>query len=282
MRLPIGSYIAQNGEVKIVNPEFERTAGFSEDELLSLPTLSLVHADDRNRVKKWSVQMLKGERTLPYEYRAGTKDGRMRWIMETVTSIRFQGQPATLGCFLDITDRKEAEETIRTLAYYDPLTGLPNRILFLDRFNLALAQANRNHQEIALLTLDLDRFKEVNDTLGHSAGDQLLKEAGQRLASLLRKTDTIARMGGDEFMILLSAIGGKEDVKRVSRKILDMFQIPFHLEDQSISMTASIGIAVFPDDGRTADLLIKNSDRAMYRTKEAGRNNFQFYQPTPY
>ena len=281
MRLPIGSYIAQDGEIKIVNPEFERTTGFSEDELLSLPTLSLVHADDRNRVKKWSVQMLKGERSLPYEYRAWTKDGRMRWIMETVTSIRFQGRLATLGCFLDITDRKEAEETIRTLAYYDPLTGLPNRILFLDRFNLALAQANRRQLEIALLTLDLDRFKEVNDTLGHSAGDQLLKEAGQRLASLLRKTDTIARMGGDEFMILLSEIRGKEDVTQVSRKILDIFQIPFHVEDQSIPITASIGIAVFPDDGRTADLLIKNSDRAMYRAKEAGRNNCQFYQPNP-
>ena len=275
MQSPIGTYIAQFGKIKMANPEFANVTGFREKELIEVPSLSLVHPEDRDEVKKNAVQMLKGERHQPYEFRIMTHDGRIRWILETLTSIRYRGLPATLASFMDITNRKESEEMIRQLAYQDSLTGLPNRVLFLDRLTFALAQAERNQQNLTLMMLDLDNFKEINDAFGHHQGDLLLKEVGQRLSGFLRKSDTVARMGGDEFMILFSEVGHETDVEKIAGKILEIVQRPFPLETQTVQVTASIGMAFYPKDGRNANLLMKNADRAMYRAKEQGRNNYQ-------
>jgi len=177
----------------------------------------------------------------------------------------------------DITERKRAEETIKQMAYHDDLTGLPNRRLFNDRLNVALAHAHRNQQKLAVMLLDLDHFKDVNDTLGHSVGDQLLRDAGKRLTSHLRKGDTAARMGGDEFMLLLPEIAGGEDPARIAQKILEAFRKPFVLEGHELHITTSIGIAVYPEDGEDADTLMKDADIAMYRAKDLGRDNYQRY-----
>ena len=179
----------------------------------------------------------------------------------------------------DITERKRAEETIKQMAYHDALTGLPNRRLFNDRLNMALAHAHRSQQKLAVMLLDLDHFKDVNDTLGHSVGDQLLQIAGERLTGLLRKGDSVARMGGDEFMLLLPEIAGGEDPARIAQKILEAFRKPFVLDGHEFHVTTSIGISLYPEDGEDADTLMKNADIAMYRAKDLGRDNYQRYTP---
>jgi diguanylate cyclase (GGDEF)-like protein/PAS domain S-box-containing protein len=173
--------------------------------------------------------------------------------------------------------RKRLEDTVNQLAYHDPLTGLPNRMLFKDRFTLALARANRYRQKIVLMVLDMDRFKDINDTLGHDAGDQLLKDFGSRLVSILRKTDTVSRMGGDEFVLLLPEAIDAENVANVAQKILGAASKPFILHDREVRITASIGIAIYPEDGEDIETLLKHADIAMYQAKEMGRNNYQRY-----
>ncbi|MEW6187806.1 MAG: diguanylate cyclase [Thermodesulfobacteriota bacterium] len=269
---PIGTYIAQEGKIKMANPEFERITGFREKELLTVSPLNLVQPDDRSEVRTNAVKMLRGERHQPYEFRVVGKDGRIMWILETVTSIQYQGFKATLGSLMDISQRKESEETIRRLAFQDSLTGLPNRVLFHDRLSQALAQAGRNKQGLTLMMIDLDNFKEVNDQYGHQQGDRLLKEMGQRLLNFLRKSDTVARMGGDEFMILLPDTGQVPDAQRIAEKLLEVFQQPMVLEGGTVQVSASIGLALYPKDGVDGATLIKNADRAMYRAKAEGRN----------
>jgi diguanylate cyclase (GGDEF)-like protein len=177
-------------------------------------------------------------------------------------------------------ERKRAEETIRQLAYHDFLTGLPNRRLFHDRLNVEIARAHRNRQKLAVMLLDLDNFKDVNDTLGHSVGDQLLQAVGERLTSLLRQSDTVARMGGDEFMLILPESDGDEDAVAVAVKVLEAFRKPFEFDGHEIRITTSVGIALYPDDGEDWDTLMKNVDIAMYRAKDRGRDNVQRYAGT--
>jgi diguanylate cyclase (GGDEF)-like protein len=185
----------------------------------------------------------------------------------------------TFGLTRDITERKRAEEELAYMATHDALTGLPNRWLLNDRLTLELARAQRNRQMLALMLLDLDRFKDVNDTLGHPAGDKLLQVVGRRLRSLVRKSDTVARMGGDEFMLLslFPGIKREEDTVKIAQRILEAFRRPFVFDGHEIHITTSIGIAIYPDDGKDADTLIKNADIAMYRAKQRGRDNYQRY-----
>lgn len=272
---PIGTYLAQDGRMIMANPEFEKITGYREKELASIPPLNLVYPEDREAVRDNAIRMLRGERHQPYEYRFVTKSGRILWILETVTSIQYQGKRATLGNFMDITERKESEETIHRMAFEDPLTGLPNRALFHDRFTQALALAKRHNQDLTLMMIDLDNFKEVNDHFGHQYGDLLLREIGNRLECHLRKSDTVARMGGDEFMVLLPDTGPRGDGIRVAEKILELIRRPVLLETETVRVTASIGLAFFPADGTDEQTLIKNADRAMYRAKEKGRNRIE-------
>ena len=178
-----------------------------------------------------------------------------------------------------VVERKRAEDMIRHLAFHDALTGLPNRALFEDRIAVALAQAHRNHQRLAVMSLDLDRFKLINDTLGHAAGDQVLKSAGERLLRHVREGDSVARMGGDEFMVLLPGAIGAEHGAKIADKIIAAFRLPFQTGVGTFHATASIGMSFYPDDSEDAETLVQNADAAMYRAKELGRNTYQLYTP---
>lgn len=174
-------------------------------------------------------------------------------------------------------EQRRAEQRLAYMAMHDALTGLPNRTLFHDRLNLALAYARRNQRYLAVMLLDLDHFKDVNDTLGHKSGDRLLRAVGGRLANLLRTSDTVARIGGDEFMVLLPEITQTQDAAKVVRKLLQAVREPVVLDDHKVQITTSIGIAVYPRDGRDADALWENADRAMYHAKAQGRDTYQCF-----
>jgi diguanylate cyclase (GGDEF)-like protein len=181
---------------------------------------------------------------------------------------------------IQIAERERAEERARVLAFHDALTGLPNRLLFNDRLRLALAQARRHKRSMAVMFVDLDRFKFVNDSLGHTLGDELLRQVAERLIATVRHTDTVARLGGDEFTLLLPDLHGPEDAAQNARKILNATRRPFLLDGRELYVTPSIGVAVYPEDGRDVDTLLKNADTAMYRAKDEGRDNFQCYTAT--
>jgi diguanylate cyclase (GGDEF)-like protein len=170
----------------------------------------------------------------------------------------------------DITERKAMEQQLADMATHDFLTGLPNRLLLHDRLHVALAQAHRNKNKLAILTLDLDRFKAVNDTYGHHVGDELLKAVGQRLTGILRSGDTIARMGGDEFMLLMPELHQTDSVSGIINKIVEAFKGPFIIEGHRLSVNVSIGIAIYPDDGTDMETLMRKSDSAMYDIKRHG------------
>lgn len=179
----------------------------------------------------------------------------------------------------DITERNIAEDQIRHLAYHDILTGLPNRLLFKDRLTVALSRAQRERSRLAVLFLDLDRFKSINDSLGHNAGDHLLQAASDRIQSCVRESDTVARQGGDEFTVMLPLVGSADDAVLIARKILEVLRLPFLLDGDERFITTSLGISMYPDDGYDADTLIKNADTAMYQAKGLGRDNFQIFNP---
>lgn len=204
-------------------------------------------------------------------------DGTTIWVLENVRlNAARDDKPATLeGIILDITDRKRTEEQIAFKAYHDALTRLPNRALFLDRARVALALAERNGNEAAVVFLDLDDMKAINDTLGHATGDVLLRMLGERLTTILRRGDTVARVGGDEFLLLLAQLHGERDAAHVARKVQEGLAEPFLVDDEEIHVTASIGVALYPSDGETAEALIRAADGAMYRIKESGGNGFE-------
>jgi len=398
---PLGIYILREGRFVFVTPKITECSGFRAEELIGRHALSLVHPEDREKTRLAAIEMLKGKRTAPYEFRIITKTGNLRWIMETVIPIYFNNRREVLGNFMDVTDhrwaedtlkereeryrsilehiedgyyeldikgnfsffnnaclrilgypreelsslhyltlthedhreetarivdrviktgksdrlfnwlikrkdgflrhidatltpirgkdgnisgirgimrdvteQKKAEETITYMAYHDALTGLPNRLLFNDRLNVALERARRNKHKLAVMMLDLDNFKEINDTLGHEVGDQLLQGVGNRLRGRLRKGDTVARMGGDEFMLLLPEIKQQEDALIVARKIIDSFLRPFFIDSKELRVTASLGVAIYPDDGEDFDTLKRKADLSMYAAKETGKNNY--------
>ncbi|HVT03725.1 MAG TPA: EAL domain-containing protein [Thermoanaerobaculia bacterium] len=177
----------------------------------------------------------------------------------------------------DITERTYAEEQIKHLAYHDALTGLPNRLLFKDRLTVALSHAQRANRKLSVLFLDLDRFKVINDSLGHNAGDLFLQNVAQRIQACIRESDTVARLGGDEFTLLLPMLAHAGDAARIAQKILDAIRAPFYIDNRELYATTSIGISIFPEDGVDADTLIKNADTAMYLAKELGRNKYQLF-----
>jgi diguanylate cyclase (GGDEF)-like protein/PAS domain S-box-containing protein len=179
----------------------------------------------------------------------------------------------------DLSERREAEEQLKELVYLDALTGLPNRRLFEDRLAIALAQAHRYRHRIAVIFLDLDRFKQVNDTLGHAVGDELLATVARRLTSCVREADTVARHSGDEFTLLLPGLNYAEDAGTITRKLLDALRRPITVDGHDVRVTGSGGIALYPEDGETRETLLRSADTAMYRAKERGRDNFQLFSP---
>ena len=219
-----------------------------------------------------------GERgTLTFEM-IGLK-GTRRWMDTHAVPLRLEHENTSfvLSITRDITEQKRSEERIQYLAYFDTLTGLPNRELLHDRLQQALFDADRQEHRVAVLFLDLDRFKNVNDSLGHASGDMLLKAVAERLNGLVRQGDTVARLGGDEITIVLTAVTQDEDITRIADKVLHAFESPFTIDDRELFVTASLGVAVYPRDGKDVAELLRNADAAMYRAKELGRNTVQMY-----
>ncbi|HYN79132.1 MAG TPA: EAL domain-containing protein, partial [Lamprocystis sp. (in: g-proteobacteria)] len=231
-------------------------------------------------------QVLAGGASVTVVHRHPGADGQPHWI-ELVGSPLHDALGAVVGVVesarditthLALTQRLlERETQLAHQAQHDALTGLPNRLLFIDRLNQALRQAQREQQCVALLFLDLDHLKAINDSLGHTIGDQLLRLAAARMVALVRESDTVARLGGDEFTLIIPALGEHHDAGLVADKLVEAFRQPFILEGRSLYLTASIGISLFPQDGTDADTLIRNADAAMYRAKSRGRNSFRYY-----
>src|SRR5918992_3220638 len=240
-----------------------------------------IHPDDYTRV----FAALKNAPLGEYleEYRIVRPDGTVRWVQDRAFPVaNEQGQVYRItGIVEDITDRKEAEQRLLHLAHYDSLTDLPNRTLFRDRLTQAIARANRNKQIVALIFIDLDRFKGINDTLGHGAGDHLLTGVATRLKNNLRQADTLARLGGDEFTLIVEDLYHETECENIvitiAQKILESFSSPFRVEGRELFMTPSIGITLYPFDADDVDSLLKCADVAMYHAKALGRNNYQFY-----
>jgi diguanylate cyclase (GGDEF)-like protein len=224
-----------------------------------------------------------------HDLRVTRHDGSLRHLHQQVEVIEHDASGAPLrlaGAVHDVTRHKTAEAEIRRLAYYDPLTGLPNRLLFTEQLQRALSHAERQHRRLAIMFVDLDNFKRVNDTLGHTCGDELLRTAGDRLTRSLRSYDgvaraqpehAIARLGGDEFIVMVSDIERASDVAAIAQRLVQTLSEPMVLQGTEVFVGGSVGVALYPDDGRDIDTLLKNADTAMYRAKEQGRGAFQFY-----
>ena len=271
-----------NGVIDYVNSRFEQVTGYLADEIVG-QGISMLDVDENSRPASLSMlrAMLQGEEWHG-ELNLRRKDGELFWCLLTVAPVRQPLGSITHHVIVaeDISERKFAESTIRHLAFYDPLTELPNRRLFRDRIEVMANAAIRERHSFGLLYMDLDRFKTVNDTLGHSIGDRLLQAAARRMQSFLRKGDTLARLGGDEFALIIADLEHADNLVDVAEKLIDVMRAPVELDGHSLFVSVSIGIAIYPQDcdERDIDNLIKNADVALYRAKETGRNNFQFYR----
>lgn len=263
------------GRILACNEAFVRLLGFASRAELEQRSFVDLYADARERHAFF--QRLEREGALTsYEIRLKRADGTVFWALENATLLeREGGERFVEGTVIDINDRKTAEESLTHLAYHDVLTGLPNRALFLDRLRLALSSAHRHGHGLAVLFLDLDSFKAVNDRFGHHVGDVLLREVAERLRTCVRAGDTVSRFGGDEFAILLVGVDEPEDAAFVAKKVLRVLGRPVDLGDRTLEVFASLGASLFPGDGVDADGLVRSADRAMYRAKGRGPGRFE-------
>jgi diguanylate cyclase (GGDEF)-like protein/PAS domain S-box-containing protein len=282
------------GKFTFVNDRVQQLLGFSREELIGKHYSVLVHDEDQERARYAFNERRVDERAsrnVELRLKCNTGSGVERTFNNTLMTISLNAIGmhipdhdvktreffGTYGVARDITDRKRAEEVISYQAYHDILTDLPNRMLFKDRLGLAVIQAKRKLTELAVMFVDLDRFKLVNDTLGHVKGDELLQQVATRLKDCLRRGDTLARQGGDEFTIVLPELRDRQDAKAIADKFLESLHKPFDLDGHEVHISASIGIAIYPGDGETIDELLRHADIAMYQVKALGKNGHSFY-----
>jgi len=267
--------------IEFVNPAFTHMTGYTlEDVAGKTPSvLASGRQDERFYQKMW--QCLQENGYWRGEVWNRRKSGELYLELLTITAIANQDGHTKhyAGLFTDITHMRENEEQIRHLAYYDPLTRLPNRRLLEDRLGLALNHAHRANESLALVFIDLDHFKQVNDTLGHAVGDELLTHAAERMSGQLREDDTLARLGGDEFIILLSSIHDFGDATGVAQRIISSISAPYAINGHEFRIGCSLGISIYPHDGETPTALMQSADAAMYRAKQEGRNTYRLYRP---
>ncbi|MBY6241411.1 EAL domain-containing protein [Methylosinus sp. Sm6] len=263
-----------------VNPAFSKIMGYSAAEIVGRKTSLLKSGRHDQEFYRTLWATLREEGQWQGEIWDRSKDGRSIPLWQSISAVRdAQGRIANfVGVFFDLSEHKRSADHIRHLAYYDTLTELPNRQLFGERCERALQRARRGGHSLALLFLDLDRFKYVNDSLGHPVGDALLREVAQRLKDCLRRCDTVARLGGDEFIVLLENVRSRRAIEATARRILAAFHKPFMVHGHRLDVRTSIGVSCYPGDGDDATTLIKNADLAMYRAKESGRDDFRFYE----
>ena len=283
------------GRFTFVNDRAQHLLGYSPSELIGRHYSELVHEEDLERARYVFNERRVGQRaSRNVELRLKSQLGNDQELTfeNTLMTISFNSmgmyavgnEPTqreffgTYGVARDITDRKRAEAMISYQAYHDILTDLPNRVLFKDRLGLAVIQAKRNQSGLAVMFIDLDRFKLVNDTLGHVKGDELLQQVATRLKNCLRRGDTLARLGGDEFTVVLPELHDKMDAEVIASKFLETFRQPFVLDNAEFHISASIGIAVYPEDGEWIDELLRHADMAMYHVKAQGKNGHSFYE----
>jgi diguanylate cyclase (GGDEF)-like protein/PAS domain S-box-containing protein len=276
--LPVNIYLKNNdGRYLLFNKEAARTAGVSKEEAIGKTdfdifpeeTAKIILQDDRQSLLEGSGAM----REVPIV----SQDGQRTMLSSKRIIDIGNGSPKLLGFSFDITERKRTEQRAHFLATHDPLTGLPNRNLLQDRLEHAIELAHRSRQMVAILFMDLDRFKLINDSLGHKAGDELLKIMAGRLRQAIREGDTVARLGGDEFVVLLEEVKSEDEVALVAEKILALLLEPVHLNNQEVAISTSIGISIYPRDHQAAETLLKDADIAMYHAKSDGGNHFRYF-----
>ncbi len=269
-----------HGNLLFFNRALVDILGYPEEEMLGLNNRQYTDPENARALYQAFNQVYRTGTPFSAEWQIIQKDGTTRYLDALVSLMRDeQNRPTGFrGIARDITERKEIEVRLHFLAHHDVLTRLPNRSLVMERLALALTAARQQNHMVAVLFLDLDRFKNVNDTLGHVVGDQLLQGVAERLQACLRAKDMVARMGGDEFLILLSAVAHRDEVPLVAQRILDQLQASWLLEGEEFRCPGSIGIALFPDDGEDEGTLLKHADIAMYQAKETGGNTYVLYQ----
>lgn len=273
--------INDSGKLESANPAAERMFGYKRGQMAGMDLGDLLPEDMREHHQRFFDAYMSGLfPTLMGRMVEGVgrrADGTTFPMEISVSELRHGRQRLFTAILRDISERKENEERIRRLAHHDNLTGLPNRNLLNDRMNHALARAKRHGGRMAVLYVDLDKFKPINDTLGHEAGDHVLRAVSERLAACVRSSDTVARVGGDEFVVVVEEIQRPSEAALVARKIVDTLSRPVDYHGHLCQIGASIGVAVFPDDGNTMEEVCKAADIAMYRVKHAGRNGFCFF-----
>lgn len=267
------------GKIEYVNPKYEQITGYASSEAIGRDlgfTLLNQTSTDAMAAMRHSISNAQEWRG---EFCSIRRDGQVFWEFVSLSPLRNESGELTHFVIIkeDITVRRSYEERLLRQAHYDDLTGLANRVLMLEHLNVALESAARNHRQTAMMCIDLDRFKNVNDSLGHSCGDDVLRESAGRLSGCIRNGDILARMGGDEFIIILPDISSAKEAEKVAEKIIAAFAQPFFIGGKEYFVTASIGIALSPKDGRSANLIQRNSDLAMYKAKELGRNRYHFF-----
>ncbi len=279
-----------HGIIEYVNRSFIEMHGYDPGELLGRDFAELITQQSPSQRTHQLRDALASGGSWRGELHTRRKDGHTIWEYVSLSLIQPEpatdaslgasaGQPHFLVMLEDITVRKEYEQKLMRQASFDELTKLPNRLLAFDRLSVALADARRNNSRVALFFIDLDNFKNVNDTLGHFAGDALLIEAAGRLQSCLRESTTLARFGGDEFILVMPELDSPNSARVLAQRILKVLQHPFHIHGRELFISASIGITICPDDGETTQVLLQNADAAMYRSKDQGKNAYSFFTP---
>ena len=274
---PVGIFILQDSLFRYANPYLPDLFGYAADELIDkLGPLDLVSPEQHALIVLQMADISSPQHGISYELLAIRKDDSVFPVNILGSATIFHGKPASVGTVLDMSAKKKADLKIRELADFDPLTGLPNRRLLRDRVMQLLATGERDQSAVTLMFLDLDHFKRVNDSLGHSVGDELLCAVATRLLATVRRVDTLARLGGDDFILAMPGIQAA-GAAEVARRLLDACSAPFVVGGHDLTVSPSIGISVYPQDGKDIETLLKNADVAMYKAKEQGRNTFQFY-----
>jgi diguanylate cyclase (GGDEF)-like protein/PAS domain S-box-containing protein len=273
----VGLCLIQDGRFRYVNPKLAAIFGYSTEELLALESVLDLVADENPPGTRDSLRKRLEEepQTVPFTFTALRGTGERIDVEAHAAATELEGRPAVLGTLFDVTERKCEEARIACQASRDPLTNLSNRAHFMERLRQELAEARRQHRRLAIVYVDLDRFRFVNDTWGRNVADTLLQSLGLRLRRRVREVDTVARVAGDEFVILMPDIRQTENLSAIAQKVLAAVARPVQIEGRTLAVTASIGIACYPEDGEDPEVLLRNADNAMYRAKEIGPNGFQ-------